>query len=208
MACVPQSGMCDRVELCSSDADCPPDRFCGERGTCQPGCESDISCPGDLLCQGIRCAPACGPENPCPEGQMCENDGHCRVPGGCVTSAECMERETYCDREQLRCVPGCEVGHDCLMQRWSAWVAHAGPAVVAETFTPGQISQQDTNMCTDAPGSHCEAGCDPSLMPHVGGRVVGVCPSKTMRAMRSAISASKPASRSPMSAPRGIPVLN
>ena len=128
--------------------------------TCQPGCESDISCPGDLLCQGIRCAPACGPENPCPEGQMCENDGHCRVPGGCVTSAECMERETYCDREQLRCIPGCEVDNDCLDATMECLGGTCRPRGCSGNFQCafGQICQQDTNMCIDAPGSHCEAG--------------------------------------------------
>ena len=163
MACVPSAGLCEAVEQCQTDAECPPDRFCGERGTCQPGCDSDISCPGELLCQGLRCAPPCSADNPCDAGQMCEADGHCRVPGGCVTSADCPEMETFCDREQLLCVPGCEVDNDCLDATMECLGGQCRPRGCSGNYQCafGQVCQQDTNMCIDAPGRHCEAGCDP-----------------------------------------------
>jgi hypothetical protein len=53
-------------------------------------------------------------DSDCPDGAECGADGLCRVPGGCLTSADCPEAETYCDRATSRCVPGCETNNDCL----------------------------------------------------------------------------------------------
>ena len=111
-ACAPRAGnQCEEVPACQMDADCPPDRYC-ESGRCLQGC-TEGGCPVGNLCQGLRCGPPCQTGEDCQDGLECQPDGRCKVPNGCATSAECLEPETFCDRNALMCVAGCEVDNDC-----------------------------------------------------------------------------------------------
>ena len=170
-ACVPREGECSASTQCASDSDCPPDRFCSERMECQVGCAGDVSCPMGQVCQGLRCAPPCNAESPCPAGQECADDGHCRIPGGCSTSAECLEPETYCDREMQLCVSGCQVDNDCLDATMECLGGTCRPRGCSGNYQCafGQICNQETNMCQDAPGNHCMVGCDPQAEMACGG---------------------------------------
>ena len=161
--CVPPGAECGLETGCASDTDCPRGRICGERGVCQPGCEADVACPVGQVCEASRCRPPCAGPADCPNGGMCEADGHCRVPGGCITSADCPERETHCDRAEGRCVPGCELDADCL----SAADVCVDGACVSRGCTGNyqcafeEVCALETGRCEPAGGRHCESGCDP-----------------------------------------------
>ncbi|MCA9538538.1 MAG: hypothetical protein KC620_06600 [Myxococcales bacterium] len=170
-ACVPQSRQCDAVVECEGDADCPAGRFCNDRQVCQPGCTDDRECANGLICQGLRCAMPCAGDGDCPGGAVCEKDGRCRVPGGCVTSADCPEPQTYCDRATNQCAPGCETDDDC----FAADLACVGHGCVrrgcarSDQCGFGEVCNLATAECVMAEGRHCEAGCDPMDMMSCGG---------------------------------------
>ncbi len=159
--CVGLAGDCER------DGDCPPSAFCKDQAFCQPGCVDDTGCPNGEVCHGLRCGPACAANGDCPEGQECrvegESAGHCFVPGGCITSADCPEAETHCDRDQLRCVPGCEVDDDCLDATRECLAGACRPRGCAGNYqcADTEVCNLETSECGPAPGRHCEPGCDP-----------------------------------------------
>ena len=162
--CVPEAGACQALTQCERDAECDAGFFCNERAQCQPGCENDTTCSEGLLCQGLRCAPPCTADSDCSaEGAVCEGDGRCRIPGGCQSSRDCAEPETYCDLDTLRCVSGCQVDNDC--QDANQECVHG--ACQARGCTGnfqcgfGQVCELETGTCVMAEGRHCEAGCDP-----------------------------------------------
>lgn len=163
--CVPESGECSSVAGCQSDADCPSEHFCNERLTCQPGCMGeDTSCPAGQLCQGLRCAPPCeGPESCSAEGAVCE-EGRCVIPGGCQSSRDCGEPQTYCDLNTLRCVPGCQVDNDCLNANQECVGGTCRPRGCSRNYQCafGEVCNVETAECVLAEGRHCEAGCDPN----------------------------------------------
>ena len=162
--CVPESGSCASVSQCSVDADCPADHFCNERLQCQPGClGEDSSCPAGQLCQGLRCGPPCAEATDCMiEGAVCE-EGRCAVPGGCTSSQDCGEPETYCDLNSNRCVSGCQVDNDCLDASKECIGGRCRPRGCSRNYqcSFGEVCDLETSQCVQAEGRHCEAGCDP-----------------------------------------------
>jgi hypothetical protein len=171
-ACVPPDGQCASNAACSVDADCPPDRFCNQRMACQLGCSGDVGCPTGQVCQRLRCGPPCAATTDCQMGEECEDDGHCRIPGGCNTSADCLEPETHCDRNQSLCVPGCEVDNDCLDATQECLGTVCRPRGCSGNYQCafGQVCNLESNMCEDASGNHCSPGCDPQTPdPPCGG---------------------------------------
>ena len=163
MACVPRAGICSETAQCEQDSECPPDRFCNERGECQPGCIDDTGCPSGELCQGLRCAPPCVGDMSCLDGQVCSDDGRCRIPNGCTSSLDCTMAETYCDRSVMMCVSGCQVDNDCLDANLECVAGSCRERGCSANYQCafGQVCNQQTNMCEDAAGNHCAPGCDP-----------------------------------------------
>jgi hypothetical protein len=76
-------------EKCSSGSFTPAPR-CDGTGRC--GSATAVACASNL-CQGTRCAGACGPSVPCADGLYCEANGQCQPKkvGGtrCDTDGEC-----------------------------------------------------------------------------------------------------------------------
>lgn len=162
--CVPERGECLGVTQCEQDAECEAGFFCNDRLQCQPACENDISCPDGLLCQGLRCGPPCTNDADCdPEEAVCEADGHCSIPGGCQSSRDCTEPETYCDLNASRCVSGCQVDNDCLDANQECVGGRCRPRGCSRNYqcSFGQVCDLESSMCVMAEGRHCEAGCDP-----------------------------------------------
>jgi len=164
MFCVPESGDCASVAQCQSDAECPADHFCNERQQCQGGClGEDTACPTGQLCQGLRCAPPCMVAGDCSAtGAVCE-EGRCRIPGGCTSSQDCLEAETYCDLNSNRCVSGCQVDNDCLDATQECVGGRCRPRGCSRNYqcSFGEVCDLETSQCVLAEGRHCEAGCDP-----------------------------------------------
>lgn len=164
--CLPERGECTALTECSRDAECASGSFCNDRFQCQPGCVDDTSCSDGLICQGLRCAPLCSADSDCTaEGAVCEAEGRCRVPGGCQSSRDCTEAETYCNLDTLRCVEGCQVDDDCLDASKECVAGRCRPRGCSRNYqcSFGQVCDLDSSMCVTAEGRHCEAGCDPSI---------------------------------------------
>ena len=162
--CIPEAGECAQLTECMRDAECEAGLFCNERFQCQPGCIDDTSCSDGLICQGLRCAPLCMNDEQClAEGAVCGEDGRCQVPGGCQSSRDCAEAETYCNLDTLRCVSGCQVDDDCLDASKECVAGHCRPRGCSRNYqcSFGQVCDLESSMCVMAEGRHCEAGCDP-----------------------------------------------
>lgn len=170
-ACVPRGGECSQPGDCASDADCGEGRFCNDQLYCQRGCGGDAECPNGQICQNLRCLPPCAGPADCPEGAECLEDGRCRIPGGCLSSAECLEPETYCDTDTSMCVPGCERDNDCLdaTKTCQDGTCVERGCVANYQCAFGQVCDQPTAQCVEAPGVHCQPDCDPNDESACGG---------------------------------------
>ncbi len=157
--CVPLSGTCTNPGECSNDSDCAFPEICNpDIQRCATGCTDDESCPDTLVCQGGHCIPPCDEmTSPCSPGQTCE-EGHCKVPGGCIDSSDCPEKETYCDLEAQKCVTGCKVDFDCKDSSKecanNTCVSKSCPGNYYCGF--GEVCSQLTGECEPAPGPHCD----------------------------------------------------
>jgi hypothetical protein len=81
--------------------------------------------------------------------------------GGCLSSRDCLEPETYCDTATRACVDGCEVDDDCMS---SARICVAGacadrPCTYAANCAFGEVCMRETGRCEPATGDYC-APCD------------------------------------------------
>lgn len=169
--CVPVTRDCGAPSACEADADCPLGRICNERQACQLGCMGDIGCPNGEICQAGRCQPPCGDDTDCMGEAVCQPDGRCRVPGGCDTSADCPDAQTYCDRATQMCTPGCEVDDDCqdaTLQCSDGTCVERG-CVAAFQCSFGEICDLETSQCELAEGRYCEPDCDPMDESSCGG---------------------------------------
>ena len=97
------------------------------------------------------------------EGAVCNEDGRCQIPGGCQSSRDCLEAETYCDLDRLTCISGCQIDDDCLDASQECIAGSCRPRGCSRNYqcSFGQVCNLETNMCVMAEGRHCEAGCDP-----------------------------------------------
>jgi hypothetical protein len=165
--CVPRSANCESPCNCSEDGECPPGQRCNEAtGDCAPGGEEDGACPGGLVCVAARCVERCaGPED-CPPGGVCD-EGHCRLPDGCITSEDCQDGGTYCDADTLRCLSGCLRDQDC---GGAALVCEEGECVAKgceKHFECGFGQVCRDADCGDADPLH-RAECDPDAEGECG----------------------------------------
>jgi hypothetical protein len=156
--CVALSGSCLSVRECEEPADCPRGETCSATFICVPGCTGDEACPGEQVCSAGACVDPCTDASECPAGAECA-DGRCVVPGGCVTSRDCVEFQTYCDTNTQQCVPGCEVDLDC----GEASLACEGGACVPRGCVGNyscafdQVCDAATGQCVEAEGPYCDA---------------------------------------------------
>lgn len=162
--CVARSGVCEDLELCESDAECPVGQICnGTTRQCMLGCV-DGGCPQGQVCQAARCQDACGTNDDCVAPAECREDGKCKTPGSCDERADCPDAETYCDRVSGQCTPGCQVDLDC---GDAAKVCEDGGCVAKGCqhnyqCAFGQVCEKTTGECVPYPASepYC-AVCDP-----------------------------------------------
>lgn len=123
--CVPNSGTCTQVDVCTKDADCPPvTPVCNlTTGTCAKGCgfnldTGDSSCPTGKVCDmDGKCRAPCDPANDsCAEinpDYVCKEDvggvHRCRYDG-CIDTRECETTNPddpytgFCDLTVHECV--------------------------------------------------------------------------------------------------------
>lgn len=158
--CVPISGSCERVRQCATASDCPAGQTCTPAFVCAAGCTGDEACPGEQVCVLGSCIAPCGSDDECPGPAECV-DRRCRVPGGCLTSVDCEEAETYCDTSTFRCVPGCQVDEDCL----DGFLECVGGSCQrkgcrgAFSCAFGQFCELASGNCVDAGPAYC-ASCN------------------------------------------------
>ena len=120
MQCVPKNGSCAPGSgQCKTDGDCPFQFICNpDYGACVKGCTTDLSCPqaGTTpdVCSLGHCVTPCSGDAECTtfSAEAKCLDFHCKIPGGCMTSAECAA-EQHCALTTHKCVPGCQVDSDC-----------------------------------------------------------------------------------------------
>lgn len=169
--CVPMTRDCAAPTECEDDTACPIGRFCNDRQVCQPGCTDDTGCPNAQICQSGRCQPPCGDDTDCLGDALCEPDGRCRVPGGCDTSTDCPDPETYCDRATQMCAPGCQIDDDCQDATKECIANACVPRGCTAAFqcSFGEVCELETNRCVLAEGRHCEPDCDPMDENSCGG---------------------------------------
>ena len=161
--CVPKSGACAELGLCSGDSACPIGQICSDATkTCAPGCSEDGQCPGDNVCVLGRCVPPCGGNEDCTTPATCEA-GKCKIPGACESAADCPTPATYCDRDTGRCEDGCQVNNDC---KDAAQICKSGACVpkgCAHNYECafGKVCDKSNGQCVPFPASepHC-AVCD------------------------------------------------
>ena len=168
--CVPVSGSCETPGECAKDADCTFPKICNQDLlVCADGCPDDDSCPNGKVCTAGHCVPPCASPADCEAGEEC-NDGHCKVPGGCTSSYDCPNKETYCDLAQKMCVPGCQTDFDC-----KEFSKQCTDGKCVEKGCPGnfycgfsQVCNFSTGKCEDAVGPYCDA-CDQENDSECGG---------------------------------------
>ena len=155
--CTPLTGDCGAVRQCEDDAECPGVQICSATGLCVPGCIADEACTAGNVCVGARCVPPCTSDSDCADGQTCE-DGRCKVPGGCTTSRECLEPETYCDRALGMCVDGCQIDDDCLDAAKECAAGSCVPRGCRGNYSCAfeQICELGTGLCEAAVGPYCD----------------------------------------------------
>lgn len=160
--CLPKTGNCSAVTECEKDMDCEFGYVCNTDKTCSLGCQHDTECPTGMVCSAFRCQQACdGVNNPCPEGQECDDTGHCKIPGGCIDAYDCLEPETYCDMDTHLCTPGCQHDIDCKSSAkiCENEVCEAKGCTANYWCSFGQVCALDTGECVEPEEPFCEPGC-------------------------------------------------
>ena len=156
--CLPKSGSCVDLDICEDDGDCPGTEVCNATsGECAPGCEDDASCPQPMLCVLGRCKQPCATVDDCEAGEECV-DGRCKIPGACEKAGDCPEPETYCDKAEGMCKPGCLTDEDCSD---AAMICEAKSCVkkgCEHNYTCAFAEEclKDSGECAPTPDPHCE----------------------------------------------------
>ncbi len=122
MQCVPKNGSCAPGSgLCKTDAACPFQFICNpDYGACVKGCTDDLSCPqpegAPTVCSLGHCVTPCTGDPDCAPistDAKCVAQ-HCKIPGGCLTSAECdTSAKPHCLLTTHMCVAGCVDDGEC-----------------------------------------------------------------------------------------------
>lgn len=155
--CVALSGSCLNVRECETPDDCPRGETCSATFICVTGCTGDEACPGEQVCSAGACVAPCRDAAECPAGAQC-TDGRCVVPGGCVTSRDCTEFQTYCDTDTQACVPGCQVDLDCGEASLQCEAGTCVPRGCAGNYSCAfdQVCDAGTGLCVPAEGPYCD----------------------------------------------------
>lgn len=165
MQCIPKTKSCAPGSgVCKADGDCPYTLVCNpEFKACVKGCLADESCPSGKVCSLGHCVPPCAVKADCSKLSAEADcvDQHCKIPGGCLSSIECVAPQTHCDLKSHKCVPGCEVDADC---KDYAKVCEAGACVKKGCTENWQCAYQEIcdvakATCVKAEGPFC-APCD------------------------------------------------
>lgn len=123
------AGIC--AKICYTNNNCLPGEICNERGTCQPGCNTEADCPATEVCLNGNCRCASGfigsafgctdlnecNDQPCHPSAVCENipgSFKCVCPDrkvgdpysspGCLAPNQCVHSEDCA--KNLACVDG------------------------------------------------------------------------------------------------------
>ncbi len=170
--CVPLTGDCASPYQCAEDGDCAYGEICNPvLRQCAPGCTEDQNCPDGQICSGFRCGAPCHDiENPCQTGQICDDDGRCKIPGGCIDWRDCEDLETYCNPLTSLCEAGCLESRDCKRSGYDC-NGVGGPGAPGRCEPHGcehnwycphsQVCDKTTGECKVPEGPYC-ATCDPN----------------------------------------------
>ena len=165
--CLPKDGSCaPKAGLCQADADCPYGTICQkDYGKCAKGCASDNVCSPPQVCSLFRCTDPCKVDADCKvkaAAAVCE-DGHCKIPGGCLGPSECPEKATHCDMETFKCTPGCKTNFDCKEYGKKCEATKCVKIGCKENWECAfeEVCVPATGQCKKAEGKFC-AACDSS----------------------------------------------
>lgn len=160
--CVPAEGECGSQFVCTRDIECRRGEICTDNGLCVRGCGADEECPGERVCTAGRCTDPCSGDQDCAEELSCENR-RCIRPGGCLTSVDCMEPETYCDAEVYTCVSGCRLDDDCMDATRECLAGRCEERLCTGNFACAFREECDlaTGRCQETTENHC-GPCDGS----------------------------------------------
>jgi hypothetical protein len=167
MQCVPKTGSCaPGTGSCAKDVDCPYLMVCNpDYNACVKGCTADTMCTTGNVCSLGHCVPACAIDGDCAtlaaEAKCIES--HCKIPGGCLDSNECTEKQTHCDLGTHKCAPGCEVNNDCKDTGFECLGGQCAKKGCTQNWQCAydQICDVPTNKCQMAGGKYCDP-CDPN----------------------------------------------
>ncbi len=168
LQCVPKAGSCAPGSgLCKVDTDCPFQFICNaEYGACVKGCTADLACPQPVdaptVCSLGHCVSPCTADADCAPlstDAKCV-DQHCKIPGGCISSAECA-KEQHCVLVAHKCYPGCEIDSEC---QDASLKCDGGKCVVkgcTKNFecSFGKICNPGSGLCEDPTLPYC-GPCD------------------------------------------------
>lgn len=166
--CVPAAGGCGSQLVCERDVECQRGEICADNGLCVRGCGADAECPGAKVCSAGRCTEPCSSDDEC-DGDLSCQDSRCMRPGGCLTSAECSEPETYCDSEIYTCVGGCRFDDDCMDATKECINSRCEERLCTGNYACAfmEVCNLETGRCEEAEGDHC-APCDGSDVDSCG----------------------------------------
>jgi len=166
--CVPRSGSCQNLGLCTGDGGCPDGTICNTgNGQCFEGCRDDLECADALVCQLGRCVAPCASDLDCEAPAECQADGRCRVPGACESKVDCPDPATYCDREEGMCKAGCLADNDCGDAAMRCDDRACVPRGCQHNFECqfDWICDKPSNTCVVSPDPHCGACGDSGDTP-------------------------------------------
>jgi hypothetical protein len=106
-------------------------------------------------------------DDDCEAGRECDDEGHCDVPGGCLSSRDC-EALQYCDQEQRMCVDGCEHDNDCGVAGFECEDNSCIEKGCDRHYQCGHGQVCRAPQCEPAPPEYC-AECDPEADDACGG---------------------------------------
>lgn len=86
-----------------------------------------------------------------------------------MSSADCLEAETYCDRETMQCVAGCQVNDDCMDGALECVGGDCVPRGCRGNYSCAfeEVCDLTSGQCAPAPGPHCDP-CDASDVNNCG----------------------------------------
>lgn len=156
---------CEDGQVCVSDAcvpGCRDNDECGDDEVCDPESHSCVNAaPNNGLPCGGECpdhqecdlgSQECVPDGTCDEDEHCEGEavcvgGFCRPPERpCARNNDCAEG-SYCNRDTMRCAPGCRQANECRVEEVCVMgQCSEPPECAADPNEPNDLADEATEV--------------------------------------------------------------